>query len=225
MTISLIRTLILYVLIIAAVRIMGKRQIGELQTSELVVTLLISDIAAIPMQNSAQPLASGFIPILALVSCEIAASFFMVKNSRFRKLVTGKPQVVINNGEIDQAQMKRLRMSTEDLSEQLRQINVFSIQDVAYAIVETNGKLSVMKKPSQETVSASMLGLVPPDHGIDVVVISDGELSKFSLELCNLTEDWVLGVLKGKGLSLEDVFIMTANRDKKFYIIPKEPVN
>lgn len=182
MTISLIRTLLLYVMIIAAVRIMGKRQISELQTSELVVTLLISDIAAIPMQNTGQPLSSGIIPILVLVSCEIAASFFMVKNSRFRKLVAGKPQVVINNGTVDQAQMKRLRMSTEDLSEQLRQMNVFSIQDVAYAIVETNGKLSVMKKPEKDQVSASMLGIAVPDHGIDAVVISDGELSKFSLD-------------------------------------------
>ena len=163
MTISLIRTLLLYVMIIAAVRIMGKRQISELQTSELVVTLLISDIAAIPMQNTGQPLSSGIIPILVLVSCEIAASFFMVKNSRFRKLVAGKPQVVINNGTVDQAQMKRLRMSTEDLSEQLRQMNVFSIQDVAYAIVETNGKLSVMKKPEKDQVSASMLGIAVPD--------------------------------------------------------------
>lgn len=179
MTISLIRTLLLYVMIIAAVRIMGKRQISELQTSELVVTLLISDIAAIPMQNTGQPLSSGIIPILVLVSCEIAASFFMVKNSRFRKLVAGKPQVVINNGTVDQAQMKRLRMSTEDLSEQLRQMNVFSIQDVAYAIVETNGKLSVMKKPEKDQVSASMLGIAVPDHGIDAVVISDGELSSF----------------------------------------------
>lgn len=224
MTISLIRTLLLYVMIIAAVRIMGKRQISELQTSELLVTLLISDIAAIPMQNTGQPLSSGIIPILVLVSCEIAASFFMVKNSRFRKLVAGKPQVVINNGTVDQAQMKRLRMSTEDLSEQLRQMNVFSIQDVAYAIVETNGKLSVMKKPEKDQVSASMLGIAVPDHGIDAVVISDGELSKFSLELCHLTEEWVMGVLNGQNLRLEDVFIMTANPKKNYYLIRKDEV-
>ena len=211
MTISLIRTLLLYVMIIAAVRIMGKRQISELQTSELVVTLLISDIAAIPMQNTGQPLSSGIIPILVLVSCEIAASFFMVKNSRFRKLVAGKPQVVINNG-------------TVDLSEQLRQMNVFSIQDVAYAIVETNGKLSVMKKPEKDQVSASMLGIAVPDHGIDAVVISDGELSKFSLELCHLTEEWVMGVLNGQNLRLEDVFIMTANPKKNYYLIRKDEV-
>ena len=202
MTISLIRTLLLYVMIIAAVRIMGKRQISELQTAELVVTLLISDIAAIPMQNTGQPVSSGIIPILVLVSCEIAASFFMVKNSRFRKLVAGKPQVVINNGTVDQAQMKRLRMSTEDLSEQLRQ----------------------MKKPEKDQVSASMLGIAVPDHGIDAVVISDGELSKFSLELCHLTEEWVMGVLNGQNLRLEDVFIMTANPKKKYYLIRKDEV-
>lgn len=222
MAISLIRTIILYILIIAAVRIMGKRQISELQTSELVVTLLISDIAAIPMQNTGQPLVSGIVPILVLVSCEIAASFFMVKNSRFRKLIAGKPQVIINNGTVDQEQMKRLRMSTEDLSEQLRQMNVFSIQDVAYAIVETNGKLSVMKKPAKEQVSPSMLGIVAPDYGIDAVVVSDGELSKFSLELCNLTEDWVMGVLNGQNVRLEDVFIMTANPKKNFYLVLKD---
>ena len=225
MAISLIRTILLYIFIIAAVRIMGKRQISDLQTSELVVTLLISDIAAIPMQNTGQPLVSGIIPILVLVSCEIAASFFMVKNSRFRKLVTGKPQVIINNGVIDQKQMRRLRMSTEDLSEQLRQLNVFSLQDVAYAIVETNGKISVMKKPDKEQVSPSLLGLKPPDSGIDAVVISDGELSKFSLSLCNLTEDWVLGVLDGQHVKLEDVFIMTANRKKKYYLVLKDGVS
>lgn len=225
MTISLIRTLLLYVMIIAAVRIMGKRQISELQTSELVVTLLISDIAAIPMQNTGQPLSSGIIPILVLVSCEIAASFFMVKNSRFRKLVAGKPQVVINNGTVDQAQMKRLRMSTEDLSEQLRQMNVFSIQDVAYAIVETNGKLSVMKKCRKRIrYPPSCWESAVPDHGIDAVVISDGRAVKFSLELCHLTEEWVMGVLNGQNLRLEDVFIMTANPKKNYYLIRKDEV-
>lgn len=130
------------------------------------------------MQNTGQPLSSGIIPILVLVSCEIAASFFMVKIPGSRKLVAGKPQVVINNGTVDQAQMKRLRMSTEDLSEQLRQMNVFSIQDVAYAIVETNGKLSVMKKPEKDQVPHPFWnrGSRPWDRR---VVISDGELSSF----------------------------------------------
>lgn len=225
MTISFIRTILLYVVIIFAVRLMGKRQISELQTSELVVTLLISDIAAIPMQDTGQPLVSGFLPIAVLVACEIVISAIMVKNSKFRRLVCGKPIIVVNNGVVDQKQMKRLRMTTEDLSEQLRQMNVFRLQDVAYAIVETNGKMSVMKKPEQEQATASMLGIVVPDNGIEAVIISDGVISDFSLSLCNLTRDWVDGVLEGQKTQLQDVFIMTANRSRQFNIIRREEAN
>ena len=127
MTISLIRTLLLYIVIIVAVRLMGKRQMSELQTSELVVTLLISDIAAIPMQDTGQPLVSGFIPIAVLVMCEnYVVSVLMLKIPKFRRVVCGRPIVVISDGKLIQSEMKRLRMSTEDLGEQLRQRNVFS---------------------------------------------------------------------------------------------------
>lgn len=221
MTISLIRTILLYVVIIAAVRLMGKRQISELQTSELVVTLLISDIAAIPMQNTGQPLVSGFLPILVLVSCEIIVSALMVKNSKFRRIVCGRPIIVINDGKVDQNEMRRLRMSTEDLSEQLRQMDVFNLQDVAYAIVETNGKMSVMKKPANQQPDASMLGIVVPDTGIEAVIISDGEISDFSVSLCGLTKDWIYGVLQGQNIALKEVFIMTANKNREFTIIKK----
>lgn len=222
MTISLIRTLLLYIVIIAAVRLMGKRQISELQTSELVVTLLISDIAAIPMQNTGQPLVSGFLPIAVLVSCELIVSALMMKSAKFRKFVCGKPIIVINNGKVDQSQMRRLRMSTEDLSEQLRQMDIFNLEDVAYAIVETNGKLSVLKKPDKLQPDASMLGVVVPDNGIEAVVISDGELSNFSISLCGLSKDWVDGILQGQNLKQSDVFIMTADKNKNYNIIKKE---
>ncbi len=222
MTISFVRTLLLYVLILIAVRLMGKRQISELQTSELVVTLLISDIAAIPMQDTGQPLSSGVIPIAVLVMCEIALSVFMLKNMRFRRFVCGKPIVVIDDGKIDQRAMRALRMSTEDLSEQLRQRNVFSLQDVAYAIIETNGKMSVIKKPDQESATAGMLGIAVPEQGIETGVISDGEFSDFSIQLCNKSRAWVEGVLKGKNLQVSDVFLMTANTAGDFQIIKKE---
>ena len=222
MTISFVRTLLLYVLILIAVRLMGKRQISELQTSELVVTLLISDIAAIPMQDTGQPLSSGVIPIAVLVMCEIALSVFMLKNMRFRRFVCGKPIVVIDDGKIDQHAMRALRMSTEDLSEQLRQRNVFSLQDVAYAIIETNGKMSVIKKPDQESATAGMLGIAVPEQGIETVVISDGEFSDFSIQLCNKARAWVEGVLRGKNLQVSDVFLMTANTAGDFQIIKKE---
>ena len=222
MTISFIRTLLLYIVVIVAVRLMGKRQISELQTSELVVTLLISDIAAIPMQDTGQPLASGFVPIAVLVICEIVISALMLKSTFLRKLIYGHPIIVINNGKVDQKEMRRLRMSTEDLSEQLRQKDIFSIEDVAYAIVETNGKMSIIKKPDKEQPTAGMLGIVVPDTGIETVVISDGIISNFSLQLCNKSRDWLDGVLRGKNVRADEIFIMTANKKGDFVIIKKD---
>lgn len=222
MTISFIRTLLLYIMIVAAVRLMGKRQISELQTSELVVTLLISDIAAIPMQDTGQPLVSGLIPILVLVMAEILVSGLMLKSSKFRKLICGRPIIVINDGKVDQKEMRRLRMTTEDLFEELRQKDVFSFEDVAYAIVETNGKLSVIKKPDKEQPTAGMLGIALPDTGIETVVISDGVISDFSLKLCNKSKDWLEGVLRGKNVHARDIYIMTANRKGDFIIIKKD---
>lgn len=222
MTISLIRTILLYIVIIAAVRLMGKRQISELQTSELVVTLLISDIASIPMQDTGQPLASGLIPILVLIMCEIVVSGLMLKSSKFRRIVCGRPLIVINDGKVDQKEMRRLRMTTEDLAEQLRQKDVFSIEDVAYAIVETNGKMSVIKKPDKEQPCAGMLGVALPDTGIETVVISDGVISDFSLKLCNKGREWLDGVLRGKNVNADEIFIMTANRKGDINIIKKD---
>lgn len=211
----------LYTFIILAIRIMGKRQISELQTSELVVTLLISDIAAIPMQDAAQPLVSGIVPIAVLVIAEITVSALMLKHSGFRKAVCGSPLVLINNGKVDQKQMRKLRMSIEDLFEQLRQKDVFSIHDVAYAIMETNGKISVIKKPEKETATAELLHLKPQNNGIETVVISDGVLSDFSLKLCEKDANWVQKILKKEQYEMKDVFIMTANRSGNYKIIEK----
>lgn len=222
MIISFVRTVLLYIVILLAVRLMGKRQISELQTSELVVTLLISDIAAIPMQDTGQPLASGFIPIAVLVMCEIAISVFMLKSGKFRRLVCGKPIVIIDNGKIQQQEMNRLRLSIEDLFEELREKDVFSINDVAWAIMETNGKLSIIKKPEKDLPTNQLLGLSPPDTGMEVVVISDGEYSNTSLQLCGKNRQWVQEILKCHGIFPQQVFIMTANSSGDYTIIPKD---
>ena len=222
MIISVIRTILLYIVIILAIRIMGKRQIGELQTSELVVTLLISDIAAIPMQNTEQSLLSGIVPILILIVCEIIISFLMLKRVGFRRIICGKPIVIISDGKINQSEMHRLRMSTEDLSEELRQQGIFNIEDVGFAIVETNGKLSVLKKPEKDIPTAEELGIKTNDKGLEVVVISDGEISKYSLKICGLNRDWLFDILKKENTELNDVFLMIANRQGEYKIIEKE---
>lgn len=225
MTISLIRTLLLYAIILGAVRLMGKRQISELQTSELVVTLLISDIAAIPMQDTGQPLLSGLLPIAILVFCEIVTSVIMLKSTRLRSLICGRPIVVINDGVIVQSELRRLRMTTEDLCEELRQKDIFCLEDVAYAIVETNGRMSIVKKPGKDVPTAELCGLIPPDNGIEAVIISDGVISDFSLQLIRKSQGWLEGVLRGKNLSAKDVFLMTANTAGQFYIVKKEGRN
>lgn len=222
MIISVIRTILLYIVIIIAIRIMGKRQIGELQTSELVVTLLISDIAAIPMQNTEQSLLSGIVPILILIVCEIIISFLMLKRAGFRRIICGKPIVIISDGKINQSEMHRLRMSTEDLSEELRQQGIFNIEDVGFAIVETNGKLSVLKKPEKDIPTAEELGIKTNDKGLEVVVISDGEISKYSLKICGLNRDWLFDILKKENTELNDVFLMIANGQGEYKIIEKE---
>jgi uncharacterized membrane protein YcaP (DUF421 family) len=221
MLISLIRTVLLYIVIIIAMRLMGKRQISEMQTSELVVTLLIPDIAAIPMQNAGIPLVSGFVPIAIIVACEIILSAIMVKNRKFRSLVCGKPMIIIKDGEIDQKIMSKLRISTQDLTEALRQLDVFSLQDVSYAIVETTGKMSVLKKAQKQPPDASVLGLVVPNQDLEMILVSNGEISDFSLSFCSLSKEWLKGVLAGEKTDLSDIFLMTGNKNKEYNIIKK----
>lgn len=225
MIISFIRTIIIYFLIILAIRIMGKRQISELQTSELVVTFLISDLAVIPMQDSGQPLTSGLIPILTLVALELFLSIFMLKNGKFRKLICGKPILIINNGKLDQHAMKELRMSTEDLFENLRQKDVFDINEIKYAIIETNGSISLMKKEFYDTPLNGDLSIVKEENLLSMVVISDGAICENSLKICKLSIEFIYNTLTNEGLNLEEIYIMTANMDKKYNLIRKCDLN
>ena len=222
MIISAIRALLLYIIIIFAVRMMGKRQISEMQTSELVITLLMSNIASIPMQDTEQSMLSGIVPIMVLLVCEITISYLMLKKSGIRRLICGKPVIVINDGTIDQQAMKELRISTEDLFEQLRQKDVFDISEVAYAILETNGKMSVFKKSLYEPVTAKDIDIEKEESILQVAVISDGEIAKSSLKICGLGTNWLDETLKNENISLKDVFLMTADKFKNYTIIKKE---
>lgn len=221
MLIVIIRTALLYMTIIAAVRFMGKRQISDLQTSELVVTMLISDIASMSAQNTSQPLLSGIIPMTVLVASEVLLSGAMIKAAPLRKLICGRPIVVINEGKVQQHELKRLRMSVEELSEELRQQNIFSFGDVLFAIVETNGKLSVMKKPEKETPTMEDMGLPTDDSGIEAVVVNDGTVSEAALKLCRSDENELNEILKKKHIAVKDIFIMTMNRSHECSIIKR----
>ncbi len=222
MMIAAIRTVLLYVIIIFAVRMMGKRQISEMQTSELVITLLMSNIASIPMQDTDQSMLSGIIPIMVLLVCEIGISYLMLKRASIRQLICGKPVIVINEGTVDQQAMKQLRISTEDLYEQLRQKDVFDISEVAYAILETNGKMSVFKKADYEPLTAKDMHIRKEENCLQTVIVSDGEVAASSLKVCGLDEAWLFRILQKEGVALQEVFLMTADKNRYYQMIRKE---
>ena len=222
MIISILRTVILYIFIIIAIRLMGKRQISDMQPSELVVTLVVSDIASLPMQNTSQPLLSGVIPVLVLVSLEIAASALMMKSRLFRRLICGNPVVVIEDGKLLQKQLRRLRMSAEDLFAQLRQQDIFSIDEVQYCIVETNGSISVLEKPQNRVPTAEDLGVTIDDNKIEAVVVCDGKILDDGIKLCGGNQNQVSNILQKNNANLSEVFILTLDGNGNYNLIEKE---
>lgn len=219
---ALWRTVVMYTAILIGVRIMGKRQISQLQTSELVVTLLISELAVLPIEDDSISLLQGFVPMVTLVVFEILISLAMLKSNRFRKLICGKPVLVVENGKILQDQMRRLRLSTEELFEQLRQNGVFSLEEVAYAIIETNGMMSVARHAKDDPLTPKQAGVQVKPAYLEVVVISDGELSESSLSICGKDKHWAKEQVKAAGMELSDVFLMTATRQGKSRIVKKD---
>ncbi|MCQ5129149.1 DUF421 domain-containing protein [Butyricicoccus faecihominis] len=222
MSVPLIRTLILYCAVVAAMRIMGKRQIGDLDPSELVVTILISELAAIPMQDVGIPLFAGIIPIVTLVAIEILVSFFALKSRVFRRLLNGQPAIIIRKGELDVKKLRQMRLTTDEIIETLRKQNVHAISDVKYGVIEPDGTLTVILKQPQMPVTAEMLNLNPKDQGLPVVVVSDGKLVPRSLQLLQKDAGEVERQLKNKGLSVPEVFLMTLDDCGNVFIQPKE---
>lgn len=217
-------TVIMYVVITASMRILGKRQIGELQATELVVTFLIADLAVIPLQNKESSLWSGVIPIAVLVGCELAASWLIVKSGIFRRIACGKPVVIIKEGKLIEKSLKKLRISVDELFEELRLKDVFDLNDILYGIVETNGSLSVMLKSGAQTVKRSDMKLKRKDD-IMVTVIADGALSRSSMELIGASEKDVDMALRSRNIFRKDVFIMLMDSNKNTRIIQKDLSN
>ncbi len=219
MIISVIRTILMYAFVLFSIRIMGKRQLSDMQTSELVITMIIADIASIPMQNTSQPILTGIVPILLLISAEIIISILMMKLPTFRNFVCGKPEILISDGKLNQSMLRKLRLTTEDLSVLLRQEGVFNIEDVQYCIIETNGKISVLLKPEKRSPTLSEMGVATKDTGIEAVIISDGELLRSSMALCSVDKKWIEKTLKEENLKVSDVMMMTANKLREYNII------
>ncbi len=221
MTITAIRTVVLYIFITVGIRLMGKRQIGDMQPNELVVTLLISEIAALPLQDTSQPLINGVVAVFILVILEIVISFITMKCYSLRKVMNGKSAVIIVDGKIDQAVMKKVRMTVIDLIELLRGQNVFDISTVAYAVLEVNGELSVLLKSDSQPATAGDLNLKPCAAHLQIPVISDGKIIDESLDSIGSNRNKILKILKSKDLTYREVFLMTMSKTGNMNIIKK----
>lgn len=220
MIITITRTIILYIFVTLGIRLMGKRQIGEMQPNELVVTLLISETAAIPLQDTTQPILNGLVAIFVLVILEIMISVLSMKSRFMRKIMNGKSAVIIKNGVIDQQMMKSVRMTVLDLVELLRGQDVFDISTVAFAVLEVNGNLSVLLKSAEQPATVADLKIEKKKALLQLPVISDGKIVKESLDFVGADEKDIRKKLKGGNVA--DVFLMTMDREGNHNIIKRE---
>ena len=219
---TVIRTLIMYFIIIAAIRLMGKRQIGDLQPSELVITILMSEIAAIPIQDVEIPIVYGILATGTLVILEVLTSFTAMKSINFRRIIYGRSAVIIENGSIDQKMLKKLRMTVPDLMEVLRNQEIFDLNEVAFAILETNGQMSVLLKPQYQTASVSDINGQSQPTTMPCLIVSDGKLLTNAMKKYGITKEKVHSEVKNKHLKLKDVFLMTVDQNGKTTIVKKE---
>ncbi len=221
---ALIRTIILYLLIMVGLRLMGKRQIGELEPSELVLALLISDLSAVPMQDFGIPLFNGVLPIITLISLAMIISVLNLKSIKFRNIICGKPTIIIQDGHILQHAMRKTRFTVDELIEDLRQQGIVDLSTVQYAILETNGQLSSLLYPEYQPLTPKTAqNKKLDDTGLPTVIISDGHLLEENLRTLNLNQQWLQRKLEEYNLpSIESVFLMTVDKQHQIYFLKKE---
>lgn len=220
MLVLVIRTLILYGMVIVAMRIMGKRQLGELQPSELVVAIMISDLASVPMQAIDIPLLSGIIPVMTLIVAEVMMSYLSLKSKKMRKFLSGEPSIIIYNGHINEGELARLRFNINDLLEELRLNNCHDVSDVQVAVVETSGKLSVIPKDTARAVTVEDLKLENVRHdGLPCTIVSDGTLNEHELVRAKKDPEWFNNEMKKRGINnIKDIFIASLDAENELFI-------
>lgn len=222
MAVVLIRACILYVIITFSLRLMGKRQLGELQPSELVVTILISNIASVPVEDSSMPMLMGVVPILTLVCLDVIMSSIMLRSAAFRRLMIGSPRVIMSEGVIMQKEMKRLRYTVDDLVEAMREEQIFDLNEIWYAIVETTGKIHFLKKKDYQSAEKADIGCGGSTVDPPAVIIRDGHEDQEQMKLMGLSMGWLKEQLREQRLSVTDVFLMTADRNGQSTIIQRQ---
>lgn len=223
MLINVFRCIILYIAVVVSVRIMGKRQLGELQPSELVVTIMLSEFAALPLQDLNIPLIWGIVPMFLMVALELLMSFFTMKSMRFRAICYGRPVILIYQGKLDQYNLLRTRVSVEDIMEAMRNNGILEIEDIQMAVLETNGTLSIIPKPEISPPTARDLKVsVSESGGIPAIIIMDGKPMQENMKLKNVDNETLNSILNGYQIKKEDVFVLTIDDQGKTNLIKKD---
>lgn len=215
MLITFTRAIVLYLIVLIVMRLMGKRQIGELQPFELAISIMIADLASVPMSELGIPLTNGIIPILGLLVMDLLISWLNMKSINFRKIVCGKPSILIYRGKIDEKQLKKERFTINELQERLRGNDIFDIADVEYAILETNGEISVITKPEKKNLTPEDMGIEAEYEGIPYDLVVEGKIMHENLKTIGKNEKWLDKELDKFNTKSKDVLIATINGKRR----------
>ena len=223
MVTAFVRTILLYFIIMLGLRLMGKRQIGELEPTELVLTMLISDLAAVPMQDFGIPLLNGVVPIVTLLALSMLLSYGCMRSIRLRRLVCGSPTTLIKDGQLQQAAMRANRFTLDELTQELRNQGILDIASVEYAVLETNGQLNIILAPAQQPVTAEQMHIGVEDTGYFSILINNGRILRDNLRRMGRDERWLQKQVQQRGAQcIEDVYLLMMNDAGQIYFAAKE---
>ncbi len=218
----LLRTLLIYILLLATVRLMGKRQLGELEVSELVTTILISEIAALPLADTNFPITYSVISLVTIITLEVSLSVILLKCPRLKNIASSRPNILIRHGVLNQKEMLRIRISIDELISQVRQAGLGNIADVDYAILEQNGRISIIPRKSTQPPSAEDLHFPVAETGISHIIVEDGRLNAHNMRMMKLKPEKLKAYLRKEKLKLADLFLLGMNDGGEFYYIKKD---
>lgn len=222
MTVTLIRAFIIYFFVIIAVRLMGKRQVGELKPHELVITILLSAIAVIPLEENSMPLANCLLPIMLFISLEILVAVFSMKSLKFRNIIQGRPIFIIRRGKLDQKKLREMRFTVDDIVDALRQKDIFDLDEVEDAVIETNGSVSVLPKAKYKPLTPDDVGISVDEKGTPIAIVMDGKPIEEYFNEEKMKSSEIELIIRSQNKDVKKIMLLTVDDLGNTYLIKKE---
>lgn len=222
MLITFFRSIVLYIIVLIVMRLMGKREIGELQPFELAISIMIADLASIPMTETGIPITNGIMPILGLLVMHLIISMINLKSNRAREIICGKPRILVYRGKIDEKALKKERFSINELQEKLRSKDIMNLGDVEFAILETSGEITVVQKPNKRNTIPEDFGIMPEYEGLSYDLIVDGKVMSENLQKIGKNYEWLRKQVQKFGVTPKDVFVATIDGKGQFFCQKRE---